>query len=435
MTNSVARLIVPALRWDRAHGFRYLEGLIEDALGLGVGGFFIESGPRDDVAALVGRLHAESQHPLLIAMRAERGAGDSIEGLTHLPPFAALSSVALVEHNGVPSLDPEPIRRAARITARELRNLGANWALAPNCNPGTAIGNASADPAVVSAIVGEWVDTCQAESVIATAMSFRGKASAPISAAIDAGASCVMVASATGIEGTLRASMEFDGLVSSRSFDHDPSITPQNEQSIAVESITAGCDLILAPGDLNGVSGALERALSSRALSEQRVRAASERIARWAGWGTPGEAREVSLDDVMWSRQVADAAARWVRGARPRIGASVEVISVDGSSFEHFIAVLRSQHITVRESIAPSPDERGPLVIIWHAATPPSREEFDRVQGFVAVSLAARRDTVIVHPQHPDTIPALALHSSALAVWDASRPMQEAAARAVVTVG
>ena len=57
--SELARLVVPALRHDAAHGFGYLDGLIDDALELGVGGFLIEGGARADVAALVGRLHAE----------------------------------------------------------------------------------------------------------------------------------------------------------------------------------------------------------------------------------------------------------------------------------------------------------------------------------------------------------------------------------------
>jgi hypothetical protein len=434
---SLARLVVPALRWDRAHGFRYLDGLIDDALELGVGGFFIESGPRDDVAALIGRLHAASKEPLLIALRAESGAGQAIEGLSHLPPFAALSRVAVVDQKGPPSLDPEPIRRAARITAREMRNIGANWALAPFCDtesPSTGVRAASDDPAVVGAVVGEWVDACQAEAVIATAIAYDGKASSTITAAIDAGASCVMATSAARIDGTLRGTMNFEGLVTSRPFDHDPAITPQNEAAIAVESVTAGCDIILAPGDLNGVADALGRATSSRALSEQRVHAASDRIARWAGWAQPSAARELSLDDVMWGRQVADGATRYLRGDRPRIGASVEAAKVGlfAAGSDPFDSVLKAMHIDVRGRGNSAAAGRDPLVILFApAGNDVTRDDAARVMTDVKSAAEHARDAVVVAFCHPRLARAITGDAPLLCAWEPSRPMQEAAARAL----
>jgi beta-glucosidase len=133
--SELARLVVPALRWDRSHGFAYLEGLIDDALDLGVGGFVVE-GPQAEVMALTERLRSASRHPILVAARAERGAGESVEGLTHLPPFAALGGVSVVPQDGsdVPALDVETVRRAARITVRDLKRVGVNWALAPWCD-------------------------------------------------------------------------------------------------------------------------------------------------------------------------------------------------------------------------------------------------------------------------------------------------------------
>jgi hypothetical protein len=434
MANELARLVVPALRWDRAHGFRYLEGLIDDALELGVGGFLVDGGPRDAVAALIGRLHADAPHPLLIAIRAECGAGETIEGLNRLPPLGALSSIAVTDNGGTPALDVEPIRRAARLTARELRNIGANWALAPNCGAGTGIRDASEDPAVVGAVIGEWIDACQAEAVIATAMSYTGRSTPSVAAAIDAGATCVMAANATGIDGTLRGTMQFDGFVATRLFDHDPSITPQNEAAVALESITAGCDVILAPGDLDGVVDALSRAASARTLGEARLRAATERVARWAGWGRPTDAREVSLDDVMWSRQVADAAVRYVRGERPRIGASVEIDRIgafpDGGNA--FAGVLESMHITVRTRGDSAASGRDPLVILFQPiGDQVSKAESQRVIGEVKRASDDGRDVLVIAFCHPRVAERELGQVPVLSAWEPSAPMQQAAARAL----
>ena len=103
-------LLVPALPWDAANGFAYLAGVIEDALEVGVGGFIIRGGPRDQVAALTTALRAASREPLLIAADAERGAGEQYRGCTALPPLAALGRVARHDDSGI-------ARRAARTTS------------------------------------------------------------------------------------------------------------------------------------------------------------------------------------------------------------------------------------------------------------------------------------------------------------------------------
>lgn len=485
----VARLVVPALRWDQAHGFGYLEGLIDDGLDLGVGGFLVEGGPRDAVAALIGRLHAESRAPILVAARVERGAGDTIEGLTQLPPLGALASVAVIdgEPGSIPSLDVDAVRRAARLTARECKNLGVNWALAPVCDLDIARGSrqvglraAGSDPAIVAAIVSEWVDACQAEAVVACAMHFPGLARAleqqaggppllkdqlatlrssdlvPFTAAIDAGAASVMVAhllapglgapegalrSASLIENLLRTEMHFDGIVTTIAFDREVAIDAARESDLAVHAIAAGCDIVLAPADLSGVVDALSRAEQSGALAGNRVRDAVGRVDRWAGWGRPSQAREPSLDDIMWSRQLADRCVRFVSGARPRVGATIEVVQILGGAqrvpLVDVTATLRALHIDVTESAAPTPRDRSPLAILFVPGAGPaddvSRADLDRARAAAKAGIDAGRDTVIVAFCHPRAAAALGTDLSVVCAWEPSRAMQQASARAVCT--
>jgi hypothetical protein len=429
--SELARLLVPALRWDRAHGFRYLSGLIDDALELGVGGFCIEGGPRDEVAALAGRLHAESRSPVLIAARAERGAGESIEGLTQLPSFRALTSVAVVESDGHPALEPETVRRAARLTAREFRNVGVNWALAPVCEAGDSLRTASSDPAIVGAVVGEWIDAAQAESIVSTAIGFPASDPRPISAAVDAGVAAVMIANVRAprlIDSELRGAIGFEGLVVTPPVDADAGVLPSDEKQVCLEAIVAGCDLILAPGDLNGVSESLAVAAARGTISAQRLRSARERVDRWCGWARPNVAREVSLDDVMWSRQLADSCVRFVQGSRPRIGASVEVVCVGDIAIEPFVAVLRAMHIQVIESPAPSGDQRAPLLVLCAPASnfPPARE-------YANVAARSGRDAAVVIFDHSVTISGAPAESAVLQAWEPSRAMMEAAARALAS--
>lgn len=522
--NETARLLVPALRWDRAHGFHYLDGLIDDALELGVGGFLVDGGPREEVAALVARLHAASAHPLLVAAGVERGAGGAFEGLTQLPSFGAIASVAVVQQEGsdLPALDVEVVRRTARLAVRELKNLGVNWALGPVCDVDVAHGNpmvgargASGDPAVVGAIVAEWVDACQADAVLACAMHFPGLGRAavigparaasgpgnavtgrellslkdgvaflrsndflPFAAAIDAGVGSVMVApvsvpafnapegamtSAAMIENVLRAELAFDGIAVTVPFDREPTIVVSREATTAVSAVAAGCDVILAPGDLSGVADALAQAVSRSVIGAARVREARERIERRAGWAKPSAGREPSMDDILWSRQLADRAVRYVRGGRPRVGATIEVVIADrGAPVEvksgmlaaptpasaarpvdagPFVATLQAMHIEVTESPTPNHRERAPLAII-HA--PGARLGESAVRGHIGAVCAmaneagdAGRDVVVVACCHPRESAALVGgvtgNVAVLSVWDETRPMLEAAARALVS--
>lgn len=489
--HALARLLVPALRWDRAHGFRYLDGLVDDALELGVGGFVVDGGPRDEAAALIGRLHAGSAHPILVAARAERGAGHAFEGLTELPAFAAVASVAVVDADDAsgPALDVEVVRRAAKVTVREIKTLGVNWALAPVCDldvpPGRAdvgIRSAGGDPAVVGAIAAEWIDACQADAVLACAMHFPGLGQAtgrealrPFAAAVDAGVASVMVApepmrgapegamySAASVENVLRGELHFDGLTTTVALDREASIAPASEAQAAIRALNAGCDLILAPGDLSGAAESLARALQRRELNASRVREARERLERWAGWARPNAGSEPSLDDVMWSRQLADRAVRFISGARPRIGATLEVVHVGAprgtrpaeaararESLDPFLDVLRAMHIDVTVSAEPTPRERAPLVVLLgpgddgvsrdpsrvaaNAANAANAALHDQARRAARAGADAGRDVAIVACCPPRDAAALTGSAPVVCAWDASRTMLQAAARALAT--
>ncbi len=488
----LARLVVPALRWDAAHGFGYLDGLIEDALELGVGGFVLDGAPpRDEAARLAARLHAGSAHPILIAAKAERGAGEAIEGLTQLPPLGAVSAAALVhgEAGTLPSLDVGAIRRAARITARELRSVGVNWALAPACDLDVPHGfervgvrGASDDPAVAAAVVSEWVDACHAESTVACAMHFPGLGNArieggvsvvarsefdlrhsdlvPFAAAVDAGVASVMIAaaiapalgahdgvmrSADAISRLLRAELEFDGIAVTAPLGDEPGIVPTQEAAYAVGAVAAGCDVVLAPGDLDGTVLALERAALDGVVAPGRARKALDRVARWAGWarlaGGAGGMQEpagvtVSLDDTMWSRQIADRACQWLSGGRPRIGAAVEVLT-PGTPMPHVTQTLRALHVEVTESNAVMPGMRAPLVVCFAPPAGPgdavARGALEETRRAAHVAIAAGRDVAVIAACHPRAAGGVGSDVPVVCIWEPTRAMQEAGTRALFT--
>jgi beta-glucosidase-like glycosyl hydrolase len=479
---SAAALLVPALRWDTTHGFEYLRDTIDDALETGVGGFLFRGGTQAAVAALAGELHRRSTIPLLLAADAERGAGQQFDGCIGLPPLGALASLN----------DPDAMRRAARTTARELKHLGLNWALAPVCDldvePGSAIvgtRSAGGDAAKAASLLTEWIDACQAEGVLACAKHFPGHGQAaedshrtlavvharaaqlwnddmfPFRAALDAGVASMMTAhvaystlDASAVPATLstpilsellRREMQFTGLIVTDAMDMDGLLAAGSEPDVAVRAVAAGCDMLLAPADIGGTARALDRAIASGVIPQDRVRDASDRRDRWALWGRPAPARETTLDDIMWSRQVATRAVQLIRGALPRIGAAAELVEVDDDtgtawttpSRAHFSAALRALEIDAPTVTEPSAHTRVPVliaayadVVAWKGTAGFSAAAVARIEALVTAAKHAKRDSLVVlfsHPRHAAQFPSA---PNVLCAWGGERPMQEAAARA-----
>jgi beta-glucosidase-like glycosyl hydrolase len=476
VSHSPAALLIPELRWDPDLGFSHLQAAIADALELGVGGFHITNGPASDVRALSAELQRASRHPLLLAASAERGAGGTITGLTGLPPFAALGALR----------DDDAIRRAARLTARELRRGGVNWALAPCLdlahgvrNPFLGARSFGADPQRVAEWGVTWIDACQAEGVMATALTLpgTGRASAdptlgpvtldvagatlwnsdlvPFRAAVDAGVATVLVSqvsyprldasgavaarSSVILEEMMRGELQYEGLLVSDS-------AGVVEPDAAVRSIGAGCDLVLAPHDVSGVADALHDALSRGALHPDRVDAALARRTFWAEWGLGDASREATLDDVLWARKVADTVVYALRGVFANVGPVVDVIPVDddaarawrgeGDRFGPFLATLRAMGHEPRLVRSPTDEGRGAVVLAMRGEPSTGRgragySEDTRAQvaRVLAEARAARRSVVAVlfgPPAMAEEIPDV---SNVICAWGGDRAMQEAAAR------
>ncbi len=493
-----AQLFVPALRWDRAHGFGHLQDIIDEALALGVGGFLVCGGSCPDVEALVAGLHARSRVPLLIAADVERGAGQQFDGCTALPPFGALASLASLSAGA----DREPaavavdvVRRAARATARDMKRLGLNWALAPVCDidlqplaPIVGTRAAGSDAVHAGCLVSEWIDACQAEGVLACAKHFpgHGRANAdshlelpvvregaehlrrtdlaPFRAAVDAGVASVMTAhvaypaldaslapaslSAPIITELLRREMGFDGLVVSDALDMAGVRANGQEDDVVVRAVSAGCDVLLGPWSVAGAVHAIDRALEQGAIGDDHLRAALDRRARWALWARPGGSLgEPTLDDVMWARQVADRTIFVVRGSLPIVGPEVEVVEVDDDEDgtwlvpdrSYFTAALRALDIHAAVVREPTRNVNASVVVAAYADViagkgTASLSDHGRaaVERAIAVAASHRRPALVVLFSHPHNAAAIPFAANVLCVWGGERPMQEAAARVLV---
>ena len=482
---NTAALLIPALRYDAAFGFRHLQDHIDDCLELGVGGFLIYGGSAAEVTALTEDLRRRSSLPLLLAADVERGAGQQFADTLALPPFGALGSLG----------DVDIIRRAARITARELKRVGLNWAFAPVCDldvaPFSPIVNtraAGGDAATVAAAVSEWIDACQAEGVLACAKHFPGHGRAdgdshvmlpsvlagaeqlwrddllPFRAAVDAGVASMMTAhvtyaslDATGEPATLskplltellRGVMEFDGLLVSDALEMDGILAVGNEADVAVRAINAGCDVLLSPLNVELTARALDRAVQEGHIHSERLREALERRQRWAQWAHPSGGREASLDDVAWARQVADRTVHVARGAAPRVGEAVEIVLVDDDAGgpwlvpnrTRFGAMFHAFHVNAMVVAEPSAGTKVPVlvalfadVVAWKGADGVSEEGVQRAQRALDVAAHQGREGCVVLFSHPRHAALFDASTNVVCAWGGEAPMQEAAARVIAS--
>ncbi len=480
-----AALLVPELRWDPGHRFAHLEAAIDDAIGIGVGGFLITGGVREEVAALTRELHRRSRHPLLVAADAERGAGEQFVGATGLPPAGALGILR----------DADAVRRAARLTARELRALGVNWALAPvldldvhPANPFLGARSFGADAQRVAEWVVEWIDACQAEGVLACAKHFPGIGRAegdphtgvshvdappallwsddllPFRGAIDAGVASVMAShvvfptlddagdpasrSRPLLGELLRGELRYDGLVVTDAMSTAGARFGTDELSAALASFTAGCDLLLAPSDPVGLAEALADGLAEGRLDDDALRRALARRAFWAHWARSDDGREPTLDDVLWARQVADTVVHAVRGVIPNVGPVADVIQVEDGpgaaggwrvptqSRAPFLGALGALGLTPRLGEGPTDEGRGAVIVAVYGEASAGRGRAGyteatrrRVAQAVADARQAHRSSVVLVFGHPRLADLLPEAPNVVCCWSGDRAMQEAAAR------
>ena len=386
---NVANLVIPALRWEAARGYEASRPLIERALQLEVGGFVLHGGDEEGVRQFTKELRRRSRIPLLIAAEMERGAGQQFSGATGLPPAAAIASLN----------DPDAVRRAARLTAREARTLGVNFAFAPVCdldiepgNPVTGTRILGSDAERVASLAATWITACQEEGVLACAKHFPGHGRTkvdprlevpvvsasrqeltdqdmrPFRASIDSGVAAMMMAhvvypalDASGppatisreiVQWLLRQQLGFDGLVLTDAL-HSHALRPaRSEAEVAVDALNAGCDLILEPSELEPMVEALRSARSQHRLLEENVRSSLRRRLKWAQWASPpNEWRKPAAADVAWGHRLADSVVRMVRGVRPRVSPPLEVLVIDDDPPASESAAAREPFIrTLREA-------------------------------------------------------------------------------------
>jgi beta-glucosidase-like glycosyl hydrolase len=459
----LAQLLLPSVRWEAAHGFEAARSNISRALENGVGGFVVESGPREAIAALTAdiRRHAGTA-PILVVDMQTLAAQAWRERPFPVLPLAAIASLR----------DPMAIRRAARAIAREAKAAGCNALLAPNCDvPLVARSNAFGGHAPdVAGYVAEWIDAAQAEGVMCIAGDFPGEgrldetSSVPIvrdsddalyafdlvpyRAAIDSGVAGIRISDAAfpGLDSSgapaplsptivtrlLRRELGFDGFTVADA----TSLATRRGRAIAIaDMISAGVDLVVRPPNADVELRALIDAFETRRIDRERVHEAARRArARAEMAGSPSGLVDLVADDDAWLDDLAERTITVVRGRSVRIVAPIEVVVVgapasSGSEMVDAVAAgigeAGGDPLGVRLVGAPGAGLRAALVVV----AVPGQGVGMRLRSIETEAARSGRSTVLVWCGHPSALPPLGDDPLIVAAWTADTTMLRAAGR------
>lgn len=305
----------PVWEADQATLTRYVEGL-------GVGGVILLGGSAAEVGLKTQMLQSQARVPLLIAADVEEGVGQRFSGATWFPPPMALSAVADRDLNTALAY----AEAFGAATAAEALAIGVNWVLAPtvdiNNNPENPVINVRAfgdDLERVCALTQAFLRGVQTQPVLSAAKHFPGHGDTavdshlelpmlphdrdrlhrlelmPFKRAIAAGADAIMTAhlriptldahypatlSAPILTELLRQQLSFDGLIVTDALIMGAITNAYGPYEAAVLAVEAGADVLLMPGDPEGVIAAVVEAVNRGRLTPERILASVERLWR-----------------------------------------------------------------------------------------------------------------------------------------------------------
>jgi beta-glucosidase-like glycosyl hydrolase len=476
VTASLARLVFPSLRWRPSDGsFAHERGKIDAALAAGVGGFIVFGGPRDAVAALTRELREQAGRALLVGADLERGPAQQVQGLTELPPPAALGWLDDLEATGACGV----------ITGVEARSVGINWAFAPVCdldlearNPIVQTRSFGADPVRVGEQAAVWIRALQEHGVQGCAKHYPGhgrttqdshatlprvRATAaelqqvdgvPFEYAIRAGVGSVMSAfvaypewdpsgRAAGfspeILGYLRDTINFTGLVVTDALIMAGASAAQPVPAATVQAVAAGCDALLYPSDFASVVGALDHAVGA----ELPTARADEALARYdrtvAVWGDlPAQGEPDLAGHAALADGLADRAAHPVRGGEPALRAPLSVSIVDDDVGGPYSVGPRDVfHATLREAgvslVQRATGNRQRIVLVYSEPRSWKGRADLGPRSRAALRRLAPGAGLVVLFGHPRLVAQIPGTAPILMCWHGQPLMQRAAARRVMS--
>ena len=132
------QLIIRRLDGDRIGSASYKKKIFDD-IDLGIGGFILFGGGRDEIRTVLDEMQSAAETPLFIASDVERGVGQQLQGCTIFPCQMAVSAGIDRSNPGDVSL----LERGVMTIAGEAKDIGINMPLMPvldvNQNPDNPI--------------------------------------------------------------------------------------------------------------------------------------------------------------------------------------------------------------------------------------------------------------------------------------------------------
>lgn len=302
-----------------------------------IGGIIFFRGNSTEQAELINKLQSISEIPLLISQDSERGTGMRLNDGSIFPNNMAIGAAN----------DTELAYKMGFIIAKECRAIGVHQNYAPvmdiNNNPDNPIINVRSfgeDPKLVSDLGTAMIKGMQEGGVIATAKHFPGHGDTDIDShsdlpvisygmdrlnkielvpfrnSVNAGVKSIMIAhlslpkidrmegipatlSKNIVNGLLINDMKFKGLIVTDALNMEGITKNYSTEEIARLSVKAGIDLILMPGDVSRTIDAIENAVLSGSISEERIDFSVQKILdakKWLGLDNykPVETRDLS---------------------------------------------------------------------------------------------------------------------------------------------
>lgn len=273
-----------------------------------IGGLIYFQGDRNNLKTSVARMQAASKVPLLIGMDAEWGVAMRLSNEERFPYAYTIGAAN----------DPELTEKIAAMMAQECRELGIHINFAPvadvNSNPSNpVIGFRSfgEDPAAVSQQVSAFVKGMESNGVMTSIKHFPGHGDTdkdshyelptvshsvkefgktdfpPFRAGIKAGTSSVMIGhlnvpaldnsgtpsslSKKVIQGYLRDSLGFQGLVISDALNMKAVADKYGKTEVVVKAFEAGCDILLYPESVSESIAAIVKKVKQGEISEKEI--------------------------------------------------------------------------------------------------------------------------------------------------------------------
>lgn len=310
-----------------------------------VGGFIFFKGSSTDYAGLSNKLQEFSETPLLISADFERGTRMRVTDGALFPTNMAVGAAD----------NKELAYKMGLEIARETRLLGIHQNYSPVCdvnnNPGNPIINVRSfgeDPQLVSRMSEAMIKGLQDGKVIATAKHFPGHGDTdidshndlpqlnftmdrmnsielvPFKNAISKNVMSVMIAhlafpelektanipaslSQHIVQELLINQLQFNGLVVTDALNMKGITKYFSTSEVAVMCVNAGIDLILMPLDENATINAIETAVNSGSIPEERINRSAEKILKAKEWLGLFNSKSVQEADVYKSINTSEA--------------------------------------------------------------------------------------------------------------------------------